>query len=86
MVNGLWQQFLQITVEEDATPELVADRLQPSISTLIAEDREVAGDAADHLAILVRWYHSSWRDGHWYPLRPDAKPSVRRISKAALRM
>jgi hypothetical protein len=86
MVNGLWREPLRIAVEEDDTPEAVGERLQAPVSTLTGDDSEVAGDAADHLAILVRWYHSSWRDGHWYPLRSGVKPSVRRMGKAALRM
>ncbi len=86
MVNGLWHEPEEITVQEDDTPEAVADRVQPSVSRLTTQDLELAGDAADHLAILVRWYHSSWRDGQWYPLGSGIKPSVRRISKAALRM
>jgi excinuclease ABC subunit C len=86
MLNGLWREPTQITVEEDATPESIGEKLQGSVPALISDELEVAGDAVDHLAILARWYHSSWRDGHWYPLRSGAKPSVRRISKAALRM
>jgi excinuclease ABC subunit C len=86
MKNGLWCQSHQITVAEDTTPEALAQTLGPSLTTLQSDEREVEGDIADHLAILVRWYHSSWRDGHWYPLPPGSKLSVRRISRAAFQL
>jgi len=40
----------------------------------------------EHLAVLVRWYHSSWRDGQWYSRRPDSKINFRRLSKDILKM
>ena len=86
MVNGLWRESVQIKVEDGVTPEDLAEKLQTSVANFLAETGDAAGDAAYHLAILVRWYHSSWRDGHWYPMRSGTKPSVRRISRAALRL
>ncbi len=71
MVNGLWRNWREITVEENATPESIAGELQgwlPSVTTDLTESED---DPGEHLAILIRWYYSSWRDGSWYPLRPD---------------
>ncbi len=86
MVNGLWQQPQQMTVEENATPESMTESLKDWLPSLTADSQGMKGDPAEHLAILVRWYYSSWRDGHWYPFRSDRKISFRRISKAVLEM
>ncbi|MFL6448581.1 MAG: hypothetical protein ACJ746_12945 [Bryobacteraceae bacterium] len=82
MVNGLWQEPWEITADENATPESVATRLKESSPSMNTGRPEIEGDAADHLALLLRWYHSSWRDGEWLGLRPDRELNHRRLVKA----
>ena len=73
MVNGLWREPQEITVEENATPESLAEESTAWLPSVTTSSKETEGDAGEHLAILVRWYYSSWRDGSWYPLRADRK-------------
>jgi len=86
MENGFWQEPGEITVEENATLDSLVTRLKNSLSSLSSGIRESEGDPAEHLALLVRWYHSSWRDGQWYSRRPDSKINFRRLSKDILKM
>jgi hypothetical protein len=86
MANGLWQEPWEMTVEENATPELLVTRVKDWLSSLTGGFRETEGDLADHLAVLLRWYHSSWRDGQWYPLRANGNLNVGRLSKDVLKM
>jgi hypothetical protein len=86
MMDGLWQEWWEMTVEEDATPESLVTRLKDWLASATTEVRETEGDSAEHLAVLVRWYYSSWRDGHWYPMRPDGKLNLRHLSKTILQM
>jgi len=86
MTSGVWQGSHQISVGEDATPESIAREVKDCLSPSAGSCPDTAGDVGEHLAILLRWYHSSWRDGHWYPLRSDKKLNVLRVGKAALLM
>jgi hypothetical protein len=86
MVNGVWRNWREITFEESATPESIAGELQgwlPSVTTSVTESD---GEPEEHLAILIRWYYSSWRDGSWYPLRPDRSVNFRRVGRGILHM
>jgi hypothetical protein len=84
MLGGLWQQPRPMEVDGSATLDSLAGRLKDWVSSLAASDSETGADQSDHLAILVRWYYSSLRDGHWYPFRRDKKFNFRRVSKAML--
>jgi len=75
-----------MTIAEDAAPESLSRMLKDSLPSLTTEIRPIEGDAGEHLAILVRWYHSSSRDGQWYPLRAGSQLNFTRVSKAVLRM
>lgn len=86
MVNGLWQQPQQIAVEGDATPESINASLKDWLPAVLSDSQATEADPADDLGILLRWYHSSWRDGDWYTFRSGTKLNLRRISKAVLQM
>ena len=49
-------------------------RLRELVSALRPE-RLPAQQRQEHLGLLVRWFHSSWRDGEWLSLEtPQAVP------------
>ena len=86
MSGGLWQESHRITVGESATPDSLAGLLKESLSPFGRSNGEMEADRSEHLAILLRWYYSSSRDGYWYPIRPDKNFNFRRVSKAMLNM
>jgi hypothetical protein len=86
MVRGLWRPSRELKVEENATPESIAGELQawlPSVTTTLTETE---GDVGEHLALLIRWYYSSWRDGSWYPFSSDRRFNFRRVGRTILQM
>jgi excinuclease ABC subunit C len=83
MLGGRWQQPQRIKVDGTTTLESLVDRLRDLVPSL-RPALETTADQSEHLAILVRWYYSSARDGHWYPLRRDKKFNSRRVGKAML--
>jgi excinuclease ABC subunit C len=84
MLGGVWQQPRPMTVDGSATLDSLTGRLKEWVPSLAASEPETGADEREHLAILVRWYYSSSRDGYWYPLRPDKKFNFRRVGKAML--
>jgi len=36
----------------------------------------------EHVALLARWYYSSWRDGEWIPFPEIAEMPYRRVVRA----
>lgn len=81
--QGCWQlpvRFpLQSHVSMDARLREVAAGLHPV--------RNPRAERQEHLALLSRWYHSSWRDGEWldFPSLDEIpyRKLVRAISRAA---
>jgi hypothetical protein len=39
----------------------------------------------EHLALLARWFYSSWRDGEWIPFDSIEKISYRKLTGAVSR-
>ncbi len=65
LIGGVWlepRRFPLGVVE--GKPVSLDKRLRRVVATL--EQKKVAmAERQDHLAILARWYYSSWRDGEW---------------------
>jgi excinuclease ABC subunit C len=67
MKNGIWLDpiDLNIPLQTGGTRSLdavVRDALHPAFSADAPGE-----DPLPHMAILLRWYRSSWRDGEWFP-------------------
>jgi excinuclease ABC subunit C len=54
--------------------------LRESVTNVVAAARR-DGVRLDDLAILARWYYSSWRDGAWIPFRDVSRLNYRRLVK-----
>lgn len=85
MLNGNWQECRTLRVDADDSVEAVASRLRELLESAMANPTNSGGDPAEHLAILTRWYHSSWRDGAWYPLSANGTLSYRRMARSMMR-
>jgi hypothetical protein len=40
----------------------------------------------EHLALLARWYYSSWRDGEWLPFTDSGQVPYRKLVNAISRI
>jgi excinuclease UvrABC nuclease subunit len=77
-------QELAFSLTGDKTVSL-DHRLRELVATLSptkAENRE----RQEHLALLARWFYSSWRDGEWIPFESIEKISYRKLTGAVSRM
>jgi hypothetical protein len=57
-------------------------RLRDAIAALQPE----GAPRAEHLAILTRWYSSSWRDGEWIGIDWPSKIPYRKLVNAIARV
>lgn len=84
MCGGTWQAPMQFCTEQSNESVSLDRRLKDSLagfqpSAVPLRDRQ------EHLAILARWYYSSWRDGEWVPFDSLDRLPYRRIVHAISR-
>jgi len=74
VMNGAWQGSRRITFEiVEGKPVSLDQKLREAVSTLSPEAQPMR-QRQEYLAILARWYYSTWRDGEWFPF--DSLESV----------
>jgi excinuclease ABC subunit C len=61
-------------------------RLRAVAATLEPEARMSLTRRQDHLALLARWYYSSWRDGEWLGFTQRAELPYRKLVRAISRV
>ena len=87
VLNGAWQGSRRITFEiVEGKPVSLDQKLREAAGTLNPASQPMR-QRQEYLAILARWYYSSWRDGEWFPFdNPQNIPYrklVHAISRAA---
>ncbi len=81
--KGCWQESLRFPVAESTIP--LDHRLQEAVSaiewkTLPSRQRQ------ENVALLSRWYYSSWRQGEWLGFASPEKLSIRRLVRLISRV
>ncbi len=86
MIGGAWVEPVRFQVEAAQTKSVSLDtRLRDATATLRRPDLSLR-EREDHLAILCRWYYSTFRDGEWLGFPSlDALP-YRRLVRAVSRV
>jgi excinuclease ABC subunit C len=84
MVGGVWQAPIEFAVA-GAHSESMDARLRTILAAIISEPSS-ARERQEHLAILSRWFYSSWRDGAWVGFDTFGKPPYRRLVTAISRV
>lgn len=83
LIGGRWQKQVRLPLSELAGAGQSMDhRLRDAIAALQPE----GAPRAEHLAILTRWYGSSWRDGEWIGFDWPSKIPYRRLVNAIARV
>ena len=86
LVRGVWlapRRFPLLVVEgkpvslDQRLRELIANLERPKVTTT---------ERQEHLAILARWYYSSWRDGEFLQFDPTAAVPYRKLVNAIRRV
>ncbi len=81
--RGCWQPPLRFSIA--ASSVSLDQRLKESIAAIEWKTAAVR-ERQEHLALLARWYYSSWREGEWVGFESDDVPFrklVRVISRVA---
>ncbi|MCL4795420.1 MAG: hypothetical protein KJZ84_12730 [Bryobacteraceae bacterium] len=87
MLDGGWLPAISFKVAPDSTGAMIPmdQRLRALAETLSAA-RPATRERTEHLALLARWYYSSWRDGEWLPFDSLAALPYRRLVRAISRI
>ena len=87
--EGHWQAPQRLSFEvQEGKPVSLDGKLRDVFGAL--EMRQLTmRERQEYLALLARWYYSSWRDGEWLPIETFESPPYRKlvhaISRAARR-
>jgi hypothetical protein len=84
MLAGYWQPPLTIDfANPDSSAKSLDRQLREQLGQHLAAPN-LEGDRLEQMALLSRWYYSTWRDGTWFAFRDladlDYRALVRRIS------
>lgn len=74
MREGAWAEPHQFSVALVGTKPLSLDTRLREIVAAIPSKKLTLAERQDHLALLAKWFYSSWRDGEWLAI--DEWPDV----------
>lgn len=79
MLGGCWQEPLRLSLSETAG---AGQSMDHRLRDMIGKLKPQGSPNLEHLAILVRWHGSSWRDGEWIGFDSLEKIPYRRLVNA----
>jgi excinuclease ABC subunit C len=86
LLRGEWITPIDFSVAPPGEASLPMDRrLRETVESIAAPDRP-SRLRQEHLALLARWYYSSWRDGDWVPIPALEKVPYRKLVGAISRV
>jgi excinuclease ABC subunit C len=86
VLRGAWQMPLRITFEVvEGKPVSLDQKLREAASTL-APAAQSMRERQEYLALLARWYYSSWRDGEWFAFDSQEHLPYRKLVHAMSRV
>ncbi len=84
--QGGWQAPVRISFEVvEGKPVSLDQRLREAVASLELKKASVR-EKQEHLALLARWYYSSWRDGEWIALEGLEQIPYRKLVRAVSRV
>jgi len=84
--GGAWQGSRRITFEiVEGKPVSLDQKLREAASTLNPATQPMR-QRQEYLAILARWYYSTWRDGEWFPFDTQENIPYRKLVHAISRV
>ncbi|MGD0013078.1 MAG: hypothetical protein ABSD56_01445 [Bryobacteraceae bacterium] len=83
---GCWQPPMRFRFEAVEGRTVSLDHRLREAAAALAPARCPAPTRQEHLALLARWYYSSWRDGDWLPFRDLAQIPYRKLVNAIHRV
>jgi len=86
MVEGCWQPPVRFGFEVVEGRTVSMDRRLREVAAGIVPARIGVEERQEHLALLARWYYSSWRDGEWLPFPDLGRIPYRKLVNAISRV
>jgi excinuclease UvrABC nuclease subunit len=84
--GGHWQSGRTLHFAPEEGKPVSLDRKLRDIFMEIEPKQQPARRREEYLALLARWYYSSWRDGEWLAFEDFAAPPYRRLVHALSRV
>jgi len=81
VARGIWLPPQRFSTEAAERSISIDQRLREIVAAL-DEPRASARERQEHIALLARWYYSSWRDGEWLQFGSFAEIPYRRLVRA----
>lgn len=79
LARGAWNEPMVFAVEPNAEKPVSLDRrLRESLFGTIAHPASQS-ERQEHIALLARWFYSTWRDGEWLPFRGPEDLNYRKL-------
>ena len=85
LIGGVWNAPVSFSVAL-SDQSVSMDRRMKDIVASIVPGKISPRERQEHLAILARWFYSSWRDGEWISIPNLASAPYRRIISAISRI
>jgi excinuclease ABC subunit C len=84
--QGCWHKPVLFSLEGEASRNTSLDsRIREVTGTLNDSARE-EGDRSEHLALLTRWFYSTYRSGEWFPVQKSGDYPIRRLAGGISRL
>jgi excinuclease ABC subunit C len=84
MLDGIWQAPVEFDMKMQAGESM--DRRLRQIVEGFAVSRPTLKEREEHLAMLARWFYSSWRDSEWLPFADRAELPYRKLVRLISRV
>jgi excinuclease ABC subunit C len=83
LIGGCWQEVRRLSLSEVAG---AGQSMDHRLRDIIAALQPRGAPNLEHLAILMRWHGSSWRDGEWIDVDWPSKIPYRKLVNAIARV
>jgi len=83
--DGNWQEPQRFTFEKDGRTISLDRKLRETFTAVVPRKLTIR-EREEYLAILARWYYSSWRDGEWLGFDSFDDPPYRKLVNAVSRI
>jgi excinuclease ABC subunit C len=87
MAEGMWADPIDFSLVQTGQNAVSLDqRLRERIAAIETRSPDSISERQEHLALLAKWFYSSWRDGEWLPFTSFENAPYRKIVNAISRV
>ncbi len=86
VIAGCWQAPEDFQVGASGDKSVSIDHRLRDVAGSLCVIKVAGRERQEHLALLARWFYSSWRDGEWIPFDDMEKLSYRKLTAAVSRV